>query len=143
MRPTSGPIPARSRTPAATARFRRGTALVAVIVALLIISLAALSLGASNGLLQQSVADEIEGSRTFYAGESAANMSMREIVSATDADGDGSDGSISDDGNAANNPVINGVSITVSKTVSGSNVTLTCTATSTNARRRIVMSLTQ
>jgi Tfp pilus assembly protein PilX len=121
----------------------RATVLVAVLVALLIISVAVLSLGTSNALNQQTTADRTEGARTFYANEAIANMSMRELVNASDYDGDGDQGAISDDGNAANNPTINGVSGMATRSVSGSNITITCTAASTNTLRKIVLSLTQ
>ncbi|MCX5691866.1 MAG: hypothetical protein NTV94_19085, partial [Planctomycetota bacterium] len=50
----------------------------------------------------------IESLRAFYAAEAGINMSVRELMAGSDEDGDGTIGSISNDGNSSNNPGLSG-----------------------------------
>ena len=83
----------------------------------------------------------LEASKAQYAAEAGMNMALREIYDSADEDGDGTIGSISNDGNSANDPTVNGASIVVTMTVSGSTTTITSTARTTNAKRSIVVTL--
>lgn len=83
---------------------RRGAALIAVVVVLVIVDVAVITIvlgGARDHLLTVQRVQTIEA---MYAAEAGSNMSIREMMFNTDYDGDGAVGSISDDGNAANDP---------------------------------------
>ena len=91
------------RTPIRT---RRGTVLVAVLIAMVVVQLAVVGAVLGGARDQDLTVLRIEGARAFYAAEAGANMAMREWITQTDADGDGGVGTISNDGNENNDPAL-------------------------------------
>ena len=71
----------------------------------------------------------------FYAADAGMNMALREIATATDDDGDGEIGSISDDGNDANDLDIGPAQVRVSVDRTALATTLTSTARCGEAMR--------
>jgi hypothetical protein len=93
--------------------------IVLVLVALMIVGLVL------GGAREQDLSTQRLGTvRALYAAEAGINMGMREWVLRTDADGDGAMGSISDDGNAANNPALGGGTVWVDAVGGGLQTTL-------------------
>lgn len=137
-------VGARPGTPARghPAAARRGSVIVALVVALIMLQIVVIGV-VILGALDQSLTNlRLEASRARYAAEAGMNMALREMYQNADTDGDGGIGSISSDGNSANDPTVNGASIVVTLSVSGSTTTLTCTARTANARRTVVATLT-
>ena len=120
---------------------RRGSVLVAIIVALIMLQVVVVGVVLLGAREQNLTMLRLEASKAQYAAEAGMNMALRELNNSADEDGDGAIGSISNDGNSANDPTVNGASIVVTMSVSGSVTTLTSTARTTNAKRTIVVTL--
>ncbi len=116
---------------------RRGAAVVALILAMLLMALIMVGLVLGGARDQDLTIRRLETVRAFYAAEAGANMAIRELMLNSDDDGDGNIGSISDDGNDANDPSLGGGQVKVVKTVSGSDTTLSSEGRSGEARRTI------
>jgi len=116
---------------------RRGAAVVALVVVMLVATLIILGMVFAGARDQDLTMRRLETIRAFYAAEAGANMSIREEMLNTDSDGDGAIGSISDDGNDANNPSIGPAQVKVTRAVSGSQTTLTSRGTCGSAQRVI------
>lgn len=116
---------------------RRGAAVVAIIVSMLILGLIITGAVLGTARDQDLTVRRLETIRAFYAAEAGANMAIREIILISDADGDGAIGSISDDGNPANDPSLGTAQVNVSRAVVGVQTTLTSEGRSGAARRTI------
>jgi len=116
---------------------RRGAAVVAIILAMLVLSLITIGMVLGGSRDQDLTVRRLETVRAFYAAEAGANMSIRELMLSTDADADGGVGSISDDGNAANDPNMGAAQVRVTRIVSGPQTTLTSRGRSGQANRVI------
>jgi hypothetical protein len=75
--------------------------------------------------------------RAFYAADSGINMAVRELMTNTDADGDGTAGTISGDANAANDPAIATANVSVTRTINGTQFNLSSAGRNLSARRTI------
>jgi hypothetical protein len=120
---------------------RRGSIIVAVIVALVMLQVVVIGVVLLGAREQNLTILRLEASKAQYAAEAGMNMALRELYDSADEDGDGVVGSISNDGNSANDPTVNGASIVVSMTVAGAVTTVTSTASTTSAKRTIVVTL--
>jgi Tfp pilus assembly protein PilX len=114
---------------------RRGVVGVLVVMAMLMGSL----LVASMLVVQASERDvsihRLESARALYAAEAGINMALREVYFNADHDGDGVAGTISNDGNDANDPAFNAARVIVTRVVVGPQTTYTSTGRSGDARR--------
>ncbi len=119
-------------------RVRRGIALIATVVVLLTLNLLILSFVLNSGRDHDLTVRRLETVEAAYAAEAGVNMSIREMIGFTDEDGDGTVGSISDDGDSDNDPAIGNarfiVTISVDVPVVGQ-TTLISTGRSGQARR--------
>lgn len=129
---------ARSHRPRST---RRGSAIIAVIIVLVVLQFIVLGIVVAGSRDQDMTAKRLAGVQAFYSAEGITNMAVREMYVAFDEDGDGTVGSVSNDGNGANNPTINGVGGIVVNSTSGTTTTLTTTVSGSTARRKIVVTL--
>jgi hypothetical protein len=120
---------------------RRGSVIVAIIVALVMLQLVVVGVVMLGSREQNLTILRLEASKAQYAAEAGMNMALREVYDNADEDGDGVVGSISNDGNSGNDPTVNGASIVVSQSVSGAVTTITSTARTTNAKRSITVTL--
>lgn len=111
-----------------------------VLVALLILGMSVMALTVSARSLTSGAVSELDGQRAFYACEAGMNMALREIYNGSDEDGDGTIGSISNDGNANNDPSIGGARVTVSRT-DGTVTTLQANGRSGTAVKRMEATL--
>jgi len=140
MRPQLSPVS--KRRPRRRENLRRarerGAIAVAMALALVLLQLAVVAFVVSGGHAQNLTVYRIESARAFYAAEAGINMGVREMMNAQDEDGDGTIGSISNDGDGANNPVVGqGTSLLVAKSVNGSTTTLQATAVAGDTARTI------
>jgi hypothetical protein len=128
-------MPAAARRVARTASRRRGSAMVAILVALMalqmVVAVLVLSGARSDDLSSRSIA----GLRAQYASDAALNMALREAFVNVDEDGDGTIGGISGDALASNDPTIGAARASVSATVVGNDRTISVGARSDEARR--------
>lgn len=95
------------------ARHRRAGVLVALVVALVILQIVVISMTGLNAEVQRRTPSLLDAPKAYYAAESGANMALAEIYANSDRDGDGVIGTLSNDGNASNNPIVNGVPVCV------------------------------
>ncbi len=117
---------------------RRGAAGIAVIVVLVILQIALVGAVLAGARGHDATARHLESLRASYAAEAGVNMAVRELRLDTDFDGDGTIGTISDDGNDANDPALGPAQFTVTLTaVAGGQTTLRSAARCGESRRHI------
>lgn len=124
-------------------RQRRGIAAMALVMVLAMISLAILGMVLGGARDQDLTVSRLETLRSMYAAEGGAQMAMREVLTNTDADGDGAIGGVSDDGNASNNPSIGGATVWVDRSDSAGSATLDVKGSTSVARRNLQLNVTQ
>ena len=120
---------------------RRGAVVVMLIVALVLALLVVSGLVLSTGREQDLTVRRLEAVQSLYAAEAGMNMAIRELVTNTDDDGDGTIGTVSDDGNAANDPAFGNARVRVTLTINGSTTVLTSIGRSGDAERHLEGSL--
>nr|AQQ75238.1 hypothetical protein [uncultured bacterium] len=115
---------------------RRGAAVVAVLLAMLVIGFVMIGLVMGGARDQDLTVQRMNTVRAFYATEAGLNMAIREIILSSDEDSDGGIGSISNDNNDANNPRFGTANVFVTTDMpSPSMITLTSHATSATTAR--------
>lgn len=114
---------------------RRAAAAVAAVILLVLLNLIILGVVQRSASDQDIAISQARGIQAFYAAEAAQNMALAEIMKDTDADGDGTVGSISDDGNDANNPLIGTARAKVVRTELDEGTSLVASAVATDCRR--------
>lgn len=117
---------------------RRGTVAISMILTLIIVDLIIVGIVVGGARDHDLTVRRIETINAFYAAEAGMNMAIRELMMNADEDGDGAIGTISDDGNAANDPAIGQAQVLVTSVVVGSQTTLTSQGRAGEARRQIV-----
>lgn len=122
-------------------RLRRGTAAVAVIIALVLLQLAVAGMVLGGARDHDLSARRLDTVRAFYAAEAGMSMAARELMNNTDADGDGAIGSISNDSNLSNDPLLGVARVYATKTVVGAVTTITSRGRSSDSTRQIQMTL--
>jgi len=85
---------------------RRGIAILAFVLAMLVIGSFALWLFQLTASTSSSSLGHYFSTGAFYAAESGLEMGIREINQSNDFDSDGTIGTISDNGNAADDPAL-------------------------------------
>lgn len=75
--------------------YRRGTVVVAVVIALVILQLLVYVVSVAGARDQDLTNRRLEGARSYYAAEAVANMAIREIGRNADEDGNGTIGAVS------------------------------------------------
>ena len=96
---------------------RRGVAAIATVVVLLTLNLVILGLVLNGGRDHDLTVRRLETVEAAYAAEAGVNMSIREMIEFADDDGDGTIGSISDDGDSDNDPAIGNARFVVTMAV--------------------------
>jgi hypothetical protein len=117
---------------------RRGSASVAIIVVLMVVSLIIVGMVLAGARDQDLTVVRLDSVRAQYAADAGASMAVREITRNSDDDGDGVVGSISNDGNSSNDPLIGTARVSVTRAGS----TLDVIGRSSNARRREQLTVT-
>lgn len=85
---------------------RRGIAIISFVMALLVIGSFTLWLFQLTASTSTSSLGHYFSTGAFYAAESALEMAVRELTQQNDFDSDGTIGTISDNGNAADDPAL-------------------------------------
>ena len=98
-------------------RMRRGFVAIATVMVLLTLNLIILGFVLSGGRDHDLTVRRLETVEAAYAAEAGVNMSVREMITFTDDDGDGTVGSISDDGDSGNDPAIGNARFIVTMSV--------------------------
>ena len=93
---------------------RRGAALIAFVTALMVIGTLTLTVLQMTAIGSYSHLAHYRSNGAFYAAESGIEMSLRELNQSSDIDSDGTIGSISNNGNAADDPTLTSGSFSVS-----------------------------
>ncbi len=119
----------------------RGAIGIAVIAALVMVEVVIIVSVIGGSLQQDLTLQRIDTNRAFYAAEAGVAMAVREEWVGADEDGDGTVGSISDDGNTTNDPQIGGASVSVSRSPETGVTILIAIGKAERARRRIELSL--
>lgn len=134
----SGQRPAAQHVPAPKRRrTARGVVAVAMIIAMVIGWLTIVGAVVSGTRDLNQAVHRYHTACAFYAAEGGTNMAIREIMLGLDEDGDGIIGSISDDGNDADNPVIDRARVWVHKDVAVGNLGLSSHGDCGATRRKI------
>ncbi len=115
----------------------RGSIGIAMIAALVLVEVVIVVAVLGGGLQHDLTLQRIDTNRAFYAAEAGAAMATREVWLNTDEDGDGTIGSISDDGDSDNNPVVGEASVVVLRTDLAEGVLFVATGQTARARRRV------
>ena len=98
-------------------RMRRGFAAIFTVVVLLTLNLFILGFVLNAGRDHDLTVRRLETVEAAYAAEAGVNMSIREMIGSSDDDGDGTVGSISDDGDSGNDPAIGNARFIVTMSV--------------------------
>ena len=120
---------------------RRGATAIVMVVVMLLVAMIVIGSAISGARDQDLTVRRVETVQSIYAAEAGINMAIREVVNNTDEDGDGTIGSISDDGNDANNPTFGSATVLVTTQASGDDTLLVSVGTHGNATRRIEATL--
>lgn len=132
------PPTARARTTS-----RRASATVSILIVLVGLQLA-VALSVLGGARDQDLGSRrVDTIRAFYAAEAGVNMAVRELMQDVDEDSDGGIGSISSDGNDANDPLLGRARLRVQRADAGGTTTLTSRGTCGTARRDIEAFITE
>ncbi len=115
---------------------------IGIIAVLVVIEMIVVVSVITGSLTHDLTLQRLNTNQAFYAAEAGMALGVREMWINSDEDGDGTVGSISDDGNNANDPVIGQGTVHVSKTVNGSTTTLISRGTSSQAFRKISLDFT-
>jgi hypothetical protein len=91
-----------------------------------------------NSRDQDLTVQRLDTVRAFYAAEGGINMAIREMMVNLDEDGDGTIGSISDDGDGGNDPTLSGATVSVQVGTAGGQITLESLGVAREANRKIV-----
>ena len=116
---------------------RRGLAAIAAVVLLLILDLIVLGMVLGGAREQTLTSRRVETIQAFYAAESGVHMAVREVMLASDEDGDGGVGSISDDGDPGNDPAFGSASASVRAEIGGDQTTLISRGDCGSSRREL------
>lgn len=94
-------------------RPRRALVIPVMVVILIVIDLIIVGLVLTTGREHDLTVRRLETAAAEYAAEAGVNMSIREMMENADEDGDGTIGSVSDDGNGSNDPNLNSAKLSV------------------------------
>lgn len=119
---------------------RRGTALVAMLIALMLCGMMVLAIVTAQSREQDALRDRISGVRAFYAAEGVANMAIREWALNADQDGDGTVGRIAS-GVTASGPSIGGGRAAANTVGTTTSTTVTVASAAADASRSVTFSL--
>jgi hypothetical protein len=118
----------------------RGSALVGVLAALIVLTLVVLSVSAGQGRDQDAALNRLDGALAFYAAEGVANMALREWARNADDDDDGVVGRINS-GNVSTGPQLSGARAAAAIIGSASSSTITVSSAGGAAMRSITLSV--
>lgn len=109
-------------------RTSRGSGLVAVVAALVLLEVLVAAALVGGSREQNLGASRLDATRALYAAEAGMNMAVREVRLEADSDGDGLAGSVSSNSVSSDDPMVSGASVYVTSATSGPVTTLTARA---------------
>lgn len=112
-------------------------AAVVMVVVLMMLNLIIIGVVVSGSRDHGLTTRRIETVKAFYAAEAGLNMAFREVLQNADEDGDGLVGSVSDDGDAANDPSVGDGRVMVTNAFASGRTTLSSSGRAGDARREI------
>jgi len=115
---------------------RRGVVAVAIVAAMVVIGLVVLGIVVAGAESSELTARRADGMRAFYAADAGVNMAMREVILGADEDADGTIGTISNDGNSANDPQLGTSRVWVNQSMVNGTTSIVATGTSGMAARK-------
>ncbi len=115
----------------------RGLAIISVVLILVMIELIVVAIVLDGARDHDLTMRRVETIAAFYAAEAGANMAVREVMEDVDEDLTGVIGEISDDGNAANDPVVGKGRVYATSTVAGAETTVSSIGRSGSATRQV------
>lgn len=116
---------------------RRGVVSVAVLILLGVLMLVVAGVVMAGGRDHEVAGLELQGERARYAADAAAHMAVKELFDNLDRDGDGGIGTISADGNTANDPTLGATRLWATAVTAGSETTVTARGENAAARRAV------
>ncbi len=114
---------------------RRGAIGIILVMSMVVGSLLVASVIVVSASEQGVGVERLNSARALYAAEAGINMAMREIFQNTDADGDGTIGTISNDSNDATDPALGIARVVVTRVVGSPQTTYTSAGRCGNTRR--------
>lgn len=118
-----------------------GSVLVSILTALVVVSLVVSGVVLLIGRDKTQLVGRMQGARADEAASSAAHMAIKEMIDNVDRDGDGVIGTISNDGNTASDPLVNGTRIWATKSVVSGTTTISGYSSNAEAQRLVQVSL--
>jgi len=118
----------------------RGVAAVAMVVILLMVDLIVIGFVLGLGRDHNLTVHRMQTLEAMYAAEAGVNMSIREMMYDVDEDGDGTAGTISDDGDDGTDPAVGNARFVVTAaadTPAAGQTTFTASGRSGEARREM------
>lgn len=129
-------VPRTRRLPAARKHHARaGFVALGILVIMLLLAAIAISVTSSHARDSGNTQAQVEGARAQAAVDGVLNMSAKELLDSADHDGDGGIGSISDNSNSADDPVISNSRVWSRRTANSNTVTITAHASNASSRR--------
>ncbi len=122
-------------------RHRRATVAISMVIALVVVNLIIISIVIGGARDHDLTIKRVETIQAFYAAEAGMNMAIRELMNNADEDGDGAIGTVSDDGNAANDPTFGQAQVVVTASIAGPQTTLRSKGRAGDARREVEAAL--
>lgn len=116
---------------------QRGSVAVTLLIALVVLQVVVAGMVLTGARDQDLMQHRAQTVRALYAAEAGMNMAVREVMRNADEDGDGGVGTISNDGNAANDPNLSGGRVVVTKSTVGGVTTLTSRGRCGSAVRQV------
>jgi Tfp pilus assembly protein PilX/cell wall assembly regulator SMI1 len=116
---------------------RRGAAGLGAIITLVVLQLVIVCVVVAGARDQNMTVQRLDSTRAMYAAEGVSQMAVREMIMVADEDNDGGIGSISDDGQAANDPSLAGGTATAALSTSGTDTIVTVSGRAGQARRSL------
>jgi Tfp pilus assembly protein PilX len=126
------------RAAAGTARNRRGSVGLSVLLLMLLLDLILVGAVVAGARELDLDRERVDGARAQYAADAAMNIAMREVYTATDEDGDGGVGTVSNDGNEGDDPALGAARFSAARTA-GSPSVITASARCGDARRSLAI----
>ena len=121
---------------------RRGAAAVSMVLVLVLVSLVITGMVLGGARDHNLTVRRLETVQAFYAAEGGMNMAIREMVQDVDEDGDGTVGTISDDGNESNNPTLGAADVFVQQSANSGDTQLVSGVGSGKSSRKVKVTLT-
>ncbi|MFN0131796.1 MAG: LamG domain-containing protein [Phycisphaerales bacterium] len=120
---------------------RRGTVLVAVVIAMILLGLVVATAVMSGTRDGDLTVLRVQGTKAQYAADAAVAMAVKEVFDNIDGDGNGTVGSISNSSLVTAGTALAGMTMSAAASTSGSTTTITARGTGTDTRRAMRVNL--